>query len=489
MPSLRWPSVRRVRGRSVLKRNGRHLPQQAVERCQRRYDSSYCAASAGRGTKLRTRRGLAACTAPPSAAIRASRAAPSAQPNSLPRDLMQRHVEHVGEHVGPVRASASRRRSGRALGDPRAGRGAARRAHRERRRRRLRARPASCAGAVVALSSPSKAAAHGGVVVRRALAGEIGQRTSSDGRPLGTIAERAPADSASSRPRDARPATTGRRGREHHAHLVPGVRHAHGRTRARPRSGRGAKPAVVAHSTPEVPSETKASPGRTAPMPTAPAALSPRAAGERAARAPKPQRRSQLGPQLPGRRAAFDEARHLRSRRARTRRAVRRTSARARHRARACPTRRTCPSTNSPQSLQRSQVLGQQHAWRLRSKIVRLVLAHPEQLGRGEAGHGERCRRSRAGAARARRARRTAGRCGRRSRGCTGRSTSPSRSSSVGAVHLAGEADRAPPPRAPARCCACSVVEHAAGRLPPVCGILLATSPDAARRPTSGALG
>ena len=59
-----------------------------------------------------------------------------------------------------------------------------------------------------------------------------------------------------------------------HAHLVPGVGHAHGEGMHGMRRV-GEKVAVVAHSTPDVPSDTKASPGRTAPTPTAPAALSP----------------------------------------------------------------------------------------------------------------------------------------------------------------------------------------------------------------------
>ena len=68
---------------------------------------------------------------------------------------------------------------------------------------------------------------------------------------------------------------------------------------------------------------------------------------------------------------------------------------------------------------QANVVLGQQHAARVLEHRG-LVLAHPDQLGRGEARHGDVAGDLAASAARPSRAWRTAARCGRRSRGWPG---------------------------------------------------------------------
>ena len=158
------------------------------------------------------------------------------------------------------------------------------------------------------LSRPTKAPRTRGIVVRRALAAELGQRTEQRRRRrLRRRARRAarlrsrPGDAAptsAGSPRPTAPRPSGARAREG---VAEGMDRALRRRRERP---------VVTQRTPEVPSDTKASPARTAPTPTAPAALSPAPPAISGARR-KPQRRTHSRRRLAGRLAALDQPRHL----------------------------------------------------------------------------------------------------------------------------------------------------------------------------------
>ena len=142
---------------------------------------------------------------------------------------------------------------------------------------------------------------------------------------------------------------------------------------------------MTRNSTPEVPSDRKASPGLMTPMPAAPAALSPPppATGT----ASMPQSAATALSSVPDGVGAFDEARHVRFVEARGGQHLRRPAALA-----DVQPQRAGGVGHLADLLagheQADVVLGQQHAARV-LEHRRFVLAHPDELGRGEAGHGD----------------------------------------------------------------------------------------------------
>ena len=255
-------------------------------------------------------------------------------------------------------------------------------------RRRRRRRPPSPPGSGRARSwvwrEADEGAAGGGVVVRRALAGEVGQEGDVGGR-------RRPG-----RPRRrARPAC-GRRC----ARAIRGCRRPRGSRpsgarcrgwRGRRRAPRppvfGEKAAFETKSTPEVPSETKAEPGVTTPTPQAAAALSPAppATTTGAADAPAARRgsgrRSPEGALPSTRRGIWARVRPV---------ASSRSSDQSRagdvepERAGGVGHLRDVVAGQAEADV----VLGQQHRVDVLEDL-RLVLAQPGELRRGEAGHGD----------------------------------------------------------------------------------------------------
>ena len=164
----------------------------------------------------------------------------------------------------------------------------------------------------VGLRQADEGAAGGGVVVRRALAGEVGQEGHGRGRlDRPTASPRSAALLAG----DARQPLEAVGGREDHPHLVPGVGDgvAEGVHRARrcwARSGRSRR-----RARPRCRSRRRRCPGATTPTPQAAAALSP--APPATTTGPSmPQRAGELGQELAGGGAALDQPRHVRAREA-----------------------------------------------------------------------------------------------------------------------------------------------------------------------------
>ena len=303
----------------------------------------------------------------------------------------ERAVERRGDDAAPVARARIRRRSptARRSGWPRA---RARRARRRARTRRPRAPRGRRPRDVDAPSSPKKTPRCPGVVVRRALAGQVRQHHEPAPARRGGAAAldaRAAASPRLPRRRDARRTTSVAAPDKVTAMRCQRVGDAMAErvhARAQGRAGR-----IVGDEDHARRAEREEAHRlrRSTPMPTAPQALSPPppATGNPGGES----ERCRGVARQAGRRRAVPStsARHLRARQAGMRRAARPTSRACATSSHSVPDASEGSLTNSPVSAQPQPVLRQQHPARCAAKVSGSCSRHPDQLGRGEAGHRE----------------------------------------------------------------------------------------------------
>ncbi len=213
------------------------------------------------------------CSSSPPSASQASRAAPSAPPASRPGAAPVR-CPGSWRAAAPTSRCALRRPPARALLARTAASGCA--SHRAARSPRPRSPTSQRAGSVVGAQAEQHALRLR-VVVRRALAVEVGQEERRARRAAPASASRRWASSAASLGAQqlARPSADALAADEHHRHLVPACRAARGRRRARRAPGWAGSGRWRRRSRPRCRARRSPARARTAPMPTALAALSP----------------------------------------------------------------------------------------------------------------------------------------------------------------------------------------------------------------------